>query len=95
MTSSGRPICPCCARRAERMLAAARRRSSAVLSAAALAALAVVCWPADRIVSICVTAMTAAAFIGWPFADRAHRQRRQAVADWRTWPPGRGPWAGR
>jgi hypothetical protein len=95
MTSSGRPICPCCIRRAERMLAAARRRSSAARAAAALTALAVLCLSADRIISICTAAITAAAFTGWQFAARAHRQRRQAVADWRTWPPGHDPWAGR
>jgi hypothetical protein len=77
------------------MLAAAGRRGSAVLSAAALAALAVLCWPADCIISTCVAAMTAAAFIAGPFAARAHRRRRRAVADWRTRPPGHDPWAGR
>jgi hypothetical protein len=95
MTSSGRPICPCCARRAERRLAAARRRSCAALAGAALTALAVLCLSADRIISTCVVTITAAAFIAWPLAAHAHRQRRVALADWRTRPPGRDLRAGR
>ena len=103
MTLSGRPPCPCCVQRAEHLLAAARSRIAAALAAAVLTALALLCWsaagpgrePADRIILIAVATIVAAAFIVLPLVARARRQRGPAFADWRTWPPGYDPWAGR
>jgi hypothetical protein len=103
MASSGRPPCPCCVQRAEHVLAAARRRIAAALAPAGLAGVAAVCWsaagpdggPADRIILIAVATIVAAAFIVLPLVARARRQPGPAFADWRTWPPGHDPWAGR
>ena len=103
MASSGRPPCPCCVQRAEHVLATARRRIAAALAAAGLAGLAVLCWsaagpgggPACRVILVAAATIVAAAFIVLPLAARSHRQRGPAFADWRTWPPGYDPWAGR
>jgi len=85
------------------VLAVARRRIAAALAAAGLAGLAVACWsaagpgggPADRIVLAAAATIVAAVFIVLPLVARARRQRGPAFADWRTWPPGHDPWAGR
>ena len=103
MASSGRPPCPCCVQRAEHVLAVARRRIAAALAAVGLAGLAAACWsaagpgggPADRIIQAAVAALAAAAFVVLPLVARARRPRGPALADWRTWPPGHDPWAGR
>jgi hypothetical protein len=50
---------------------------------------------ADRIILIAVAAITATAFIVLQLAARARRRRGPAFADWRTWPLGYDPWAGR
>jgi hypothetical protein len=89
-------------RRAERMLALARRRMASALTSAGLTALAVLCWsaagpghgPADRVLLIAAAALVGAAFVAIPRISRACRERKLAMADWRTWPPGYDPWAG-
>jgi hypothetical protein len=48
-----------------------------------------------RIIFLAVASIAVAAFAVLQLIARASRHRRASFADWRTWPPGYDPWAGR
>jgi hypothetical protein len=89
--------CPCRARHTEQRPVTAHRRILQALAVAGLAALAV---PgsgpaAERITLIAIAVAAVVAFAVLQVIARSQRRRRSAFADWRTWPPGYDPWAGR
>lgn len=51
--------------------------------------------PAERIALVAVAVLAVGAFVVLQVIARSQRRRRSAFADWRTWPPGFDPWAGR
>ena len=50
---------------------------------------------AERITLIVIAVVAIGAFAVLQVVARSQRRRRSAYADWRTWPPGYDPWAGR
>ena len=50
--------------------------------------------PAERIILIAIAVVAVGAFAVLQVIARSQR-RWSAFADWRTWPPGHDPWAGR
>jgi hypothetical protein len=50
---------------------------------------------AERITLIAVAVVAVVAFAVLQIVARSQRRRWSAYADWRTWPPGYDPWAGR
>lgn len=50
---------------------------------------------ATRVVLIIVAVLAVGAFAALQAVARSHRRHWSAFADWRTWPPGHDPWAGR
>jgi hypothetical protein len=50
---------------------------------------------AERITLIVIAVAAIGAFAVLQVIARSQRRRRSAYADWRTWPPGYDPWAGR
>jgi hypothetical protein len=50
---------------------------------------------AERITLIAIALVAVGAFAVLQVIARSQRRRWSAYADWRTWPPGYDPWAGR
>jgi len=50
---------------------------------------------AERIALIAVAVLAVGAFVVLQLIARSQRRRWSAFPDWRTWPPGFDPWAGR
>jgi hypothetical protein len=50
---------------------------------------------AERIILIAIAVLAVGAFAVLQVIARSQRRRWSAFADWRTWPPGHDPWAGR
>jgi len=51
--------------------------------------------PVERITLIAIAVLAVGAFVVLQVIARSQRRRWSAFADWRTWPPGFDPWAGR
>ncbi len=49
----------------------------------------------ERITLIAIAVLAVGAFVVLQVIARSQRRRWSAFADWRTWPPGFDPWAGR
>jgi hypothetical protein len=49
----------------------------------------------ERITLIAIAVLAVGAFTVLQLIARSQRRRWSAYADWRTWPPGFDPWAGR
>jgi hypothetical protein len=49
----------------------------------------------ERVVLIAIAVVAVGAFAGLQLIARSQRRRWSAFADWRSWPPGFDPWAGR
>jgi hypothetical protein len=50
---------------------------------------------AERIILIVIAVLALGAFTALQLIARSQRRRWSAFADWRSWPPGFDPWAGR